>query len=464
MPFHVRAALALSLPVGLIALSAGGAIVGWAPADRSAAAPASQPLAAKQQAQHFAQRQPGPSSPPAKLAAPSLEASPATAPPRKLPSAADAITAVREPYDPPSWPRQYAALPEDRAAAADAEIGQSMPIQYIAPASTASAPASESAAQQTSVPPPAAPAPTRLPQDVAAVAQQRPPAPLDLAALAPVAQQAQLRVDEAFRYARRGALYAARAELIQSLRMIAQAVDTLERSDRRSQALADGFQAMKEAEDFYVSSGTLEHDLDVEGIVLAHRTPVLKGQTLAGVSSLAALQQYYAYAQQQLSIAAAGTPAGSRALYGLGKVHMTLARESTDDRSHETPKAMAFFQSAMQADARNYLAANELGVLLAQFGQLAEAKRVLIHSVSVQSHVEGWQNLAVVHNRLGEHDLARKASYERELILARSAGKPRSDEPVIWVGPQEFNAAGGPDAMAAAPTHTRAPSGSTTRR
>jgi predicted Zn-dependent protease len=177
------------------------------------------------------------------------------------------------------------------------------------------------------------------------------------------------------------------------------------------------------------------------------------------------LQQYYGYAQQQYAIAAAGTPAGSRALYGLGKVHMTLARESSDDRSHQTPKAMAFFQAAMQADQRNHLAANELGVLLAQYGQLAEARRVLVHSVSMQSHAEGWQNLAVVHSRLGEQDLARKANYERELLLARSSGQPAGDKPVTWVAPREFNALGGPDAMAAAPAYAQpARPSNTTRR
>src|SRR5690606_9481745 len=138
MPFHVRAALALSLPVGLIALSAGGAIVGWAPADRSAAAPASQPLAANQQAQHFAQRQPGPSSPPAKLAAQAIESHSAQQPPRRLFLDANSV-AHREPYEPPSWPGQYAALPDSPGRAAD-DIGRSMPIQYVAPDSSASAP------------------------------------------------------------------------------------------------------------------------------------------------------------------------------------------------------------------------------------------------------------------------------------------------------------------------------------
>jgi len=457
---NVRAALALSLPVGLIVLSAGGAVLGLRNAshDSAAAVPAVELVA---------------SSPPAK--SPQLAALEESRTLRPLASEPFSL-AAREPYEPPTAARQLAQVSEAARSVeseryadsveADQTPWQAIPTQYTSIDAPANASQPRVATPDIATPPTAAATP--LPRAVEQPALQhspvqRPPAPLDVAALAPVSQQAELRVEEAFRYARRGALYAARAELIQALRMIAQAVDTLEQGNRRSQSLAAGFQAMKEAEDFFVSSDTLEHDLDVAGIVLAHRTPVLKGQSLDGVSSLAALQQYYAFAQQQFSIAAAGTPAGSRALYGLGKVHMTLARDSGDDRSHQTPKAMAFFQAAMQADQRNYLAANELGVLLAQFGQLAEAKRVLVHSVSMQSHAEGWQNLAVVHSRMGEHELARKATYERELLIARSPGAVRSDRPVTWVGPQEFNSVGGPDAMATAPASPTKP-GSTTRR
>ncbi len=459
MPINVRAALALSLPIGLIVLSAGGAIVGWqSDSTLPPATPRLSSLRSEPAASAKRTLDPNDSS------SPLTESIGIEKPADQNPASYSFHT--REPYEPATWPRQYAL---DDPQPAEGPVGpdvlapndwQALPIQYVAEDATRQV----SAAQPQATAPAQPAAPTPLPRAVEPRTEPRPPAALDLAALAPVSQQAQLRVDEAFRYARRGALYAARAELIQALRMIAQAVDTLERDNRRSQALAAGFHAMKEAEDFYVRSDTLEHDLDVEGIVLAHRTPVLKGKPLDGVSSLAALQHYYAFAQQQFAIAAAGTPAGSRALYGLGKVHMTLARDSSDDRSHQTPKAMAFFQASMQADDRNYLAANELGVLLAQFGQLAEARRVLVHSVSMQSHPEGWQNLAVVHSRLGEHDLARKATYERELLIAQSAGKPRSDQPVTWVGPREFNSVGGPDAMAAAPAYRPAQPGNTTRR
>lgn len=486
---NVRAALALSLPAGLIVLSAGGAVLGLRNASHDAPAARSADLAVS--ADRAVPAEPLASSPPAKSSPLTPLPWPEEALPLKPIADEPSTLAAREASDvnqrskaasaqPPRLQISGAARcvesePYFVAAQADDNGWQASATQYTSPPATATQyPATQNAAEPrfaerqypstdvpfslqppANVPAPSAPPPPQavapLPLASERPVDVRPPAPLDVAALAPVSQQAELRVDEAFRYARRGALYAARAELIQALRTISQAVDTLERSNRRSQALAAGFQAMKEAEDFFVGSDTLEHDLDVEGIVLAHRTPVLKGQSLEGVSSLAALQQYYAYAQQQFAIAAAGTPAGSKALYGLGKVHMTLGRESGNDRSHQTPKAMAFFQAAMQADERNYLAANELGVLLAEFGQLAEAKRVLVHSVSMHSHPEGWQNLAVVHMRLGEHELARKANYERELLLARSPEALRRDRPVTWVGPQEFNAAGGPDAMATAP-------------
>jgi hypothetical protein len=70
----------------------------------------------------------------------------------------------------------------------------------------------------------------------------------------------------------------------------------------------------------------------------------------------------------------------------------------------------------------------------------------LLHSVQVHPHVEGWQNLAVVHSRLGETDLAQQAQREGQLLASRTAPTPAaSNEMVRWVDPQTFAASGGPD-------------------
>ena len=79
--------------------------------------------------------------------------------------------------------------------------------------------------------------------------------------------------------------------------------------------------------------------------------------------------------------------------------------------------------------------------------QMAEARQLLIHSVTVHSNLEAWHNLSVVHRRLGEADLAQKANAEWQL-LAKQTGKTRSDanEMVRWVDPQTFAAGNVADA------------------
>jgi len=143
-----------------------------------------------------------------------------------------------------------------------------------------------------------------------------------------------------------------------------------------------------------------------------------------------------------------------------------MAAHDADPLASHGPQAIVFHQAALATDGGNWLAANELGVLLARYGQLADARRLLLHSVSVHPHVEGWHNLAIVHGRLGETDLAQRAEHERQL-LARLGGKSsaESSEMVRWVDPQTFAASGGPDvhwpaevapkAVAAAPSGPR---------
>jgi tetratricopeptide (TPR) repeat protein len=159
-----------------------------------------------------------------------------------------------------------------------------------------------------------------------------------------------------------------------------------------------------------------------------------------------AQQQYFAQAQAHLAAAAGGVPAGSQILYRLGRLQTALAAHDADPLAMHAPQAMVFHQAALATDGRNWLAANELGVLLARYGQLPDARRLLQHSVSLHPHIEGWHNLAIVHGRLGETDLAARAENERQL-LARQGGKSpaESSEVVRWVDPPTFAASGGPD-------------------
>jgi tetratricopeptide (TPR) repeat protein len=265
------------------------------------------------------------------------------------------------------------------------------------------------------------------------------PAAVSRSAMQPVADQARAMAARADVMAQKGMVFSARNELIQSLRLVAQALDLQQGTTTHTAALAAGLAALKEAEDFSSQPGRAAEAIDVAAIARTHRTPLL--QQAGGMSPVAAQQQYYNYAQQQLAWSVAGEPAASRVLFTLGKLQLAMAGEQSDQQSLSAPRAMVLFQAALATDSRNYLAANELGVLLARFGQLPDARRALLHSVSIQPHAEGWHNLAIVHQRLGEAELARLAEHERQLLVHSGAPAPAAGgKRVEWVDPRTFAA------------------------
>lgn len=231
--------------------------------------------------------------------------------------------------------------------------------------------------------------------------------------------------DRAFAMAHRGMLYAARVDLIQALELIAQALDAQRPAGPHAAALASGLAALERASEAHLPA--------------------------------AERQQHLAYAHNQLVAAAAGVPAASQTLYRLGKVHSALATHDNDCGALYEAQAIALHQAALLVDGANHLAANELGVLLARRGELAEARRLLTHSLSIQPHAEGWHNLAVVHRRLGEEDLARRAEQERQLAARRSPTTASADA-VRWVDRQTFVASGPRESAAASTTAARVPS------
>jgi tetratricopeptide (TPR) repeat protein len=239
--------------------------------------------------------------------------------------------------------------------------------------------------------------------------------------------------------AQKGMLYSAREELIESLRLAAEAMDVDQKSVTRRAALAAGLVALDEADDFVPGAGDLAGAVDVAAIARTHRTPILK--ETRGLSPVVAQQHYLQFAREQLTAAVSGEPAASQALFTLGKIQTALAGPSAPAQSLHGPRAIVFYQAALAVDEANFLAANELGVLLARYGQWEDARRALVHSVSIRPHAEGWHNLATVHQRLGETELARLAENERQLMAGRqlaqtSAGEVRT----TWIDPQKFAA------------------------
>jgi tetratricopeptide (TPR) repeat protein len=245
------------------------------------------------------------------------------------------------------------------------------------------------------------------PQPAAAPpAAERASATIDL-----VASRAGVHIEKGAALANRGAVFAARDEFILALEMIGNARDSQERTNRYHVAIIAGLTALNEADDF-VSSQPLGSKAGMKGIIAAHRTPALKEAAVEGLTPPIAIQRYCDYAQQQLLVGCDNIPIAARALFGLARTEEAMARDSANE-TVGCPKAMVLFETAMRIDPRNHQAANELGVLLARYGQLDAAVAVLKHSVQIKPTAEGYYNLSVVYGRMG---LAREA----ELALAQS--------------------------------------------
>ncbi len=282
----------------------------------------------------------------------------------------------------------------------------------------------------------AAPSPVQHQTQTAAPIASRPSNPVDPAAMAAVTHRANQLIAKGFSLAPRGAHYSARANFIQSLRIISQALDANQGGQQYTQALARGLRALEEAGDFTPKGSKLEADLNVASIISSHRTVALKDHPqLQNVTPLMALQQYYTYAQQQLAYAGGKQPASSRALYGLGKLEGIIGGNDLESKRMAGPRSMAYYQAAMMTDPTNSEAANELGVLLAKYGQWQDARAVLIHSLSKRPTAVGWHNIAVVHDHLRETDLATKARYEMQLASRQQPARPGV---VQWVSAKQF--------------------------
>lgn len=264
-------------------------------------------------------------------------------------------------------------------------------------------------------------------------------------AMAAVSQQAEERTAAGFRLAAKGALFAARSEMIRALRLIAQALDARSGARRHSDALAAGLKALREASDFAPSGAKLESDLDLKAIIASHRTTVLSGDE-ENLTAMEARRAYYTFAQQQLALAAPGSPAASNALYGLGRIHQAIALADSQQANVNEPAAMVFHQASLLVEPRNYLAANELGVLLARAGQLEDARRLLLVSLKLRPQATTWRNLAAVERMRGDVDLSRRAEYEASRI---AAAKPTQAGGVQWVDAREFaTPRGAPESLA----------------
>ena len=274
-----------------------------------------------------------------------------------------------------------------------------------------------------------------------------------------IARQADRQTRHGLELAGRGAYFAARSEFLAALRLIAEGLDA-ERAGRCRKGTvpsthkwgqspfpatagpAAALVAMKEAEDFLPGGPRLESDPDLAGVIAGHATPVLKAGA-DGATPMTALRCYLTFAQEQFAAAAGREVAGSMALRALGKLHEALAGKKAAAEPAAESKAMVFYQAALLVYPENYMAANDLGVLLARSGNSADARTVLEYSLSLSPQPATWHNLAVVYRQLGQPALAdragrRAAALEQAELARRKTMLQTANQTIRWVDPQTF--------------------------
>jgi tetratricopeptide (TPR) repeat protein len=259
-----------------------------------------------------------------------------------------------------------------------------------------------------------------------------------------IARQADQEIRHGFELASRGAYYAARSKFIAALRLVAQGLDTDRQTTIHGKSLAAGLTAMKEAEDFLPRGSMVEANLDIPSLVASHVTPALKTTETAQMTAFSALKSYMTYAQGQFAAAVEGEMAGSMALRGLGKLHEELAKKQNSEIQAAGTKAIVFYQAALLVAPQNYMAANDLGVMLARAGNLNDARAILENSAALSRQSTVLNNLATVYQRMGRNDLSFQVKQQsllaqrEEQARRQSMGVMASNNSVQWVAPETF--------------------------
>jgi len=302
-------------------------------------------------------------------------------------------------------------------------------------------------------PPPPPTAPTvvaAMPRELASTPSQfiLPAASLARSAqLEDIARQADQQTVHGYELANRGACFAARAEFTAALRLVAQGLDNEQHTNVHSQALSAALTALKEVRDLLPSGAKLEAEMDLPAILAGHRTPVLRSAPADDLRPMAAVKSYFTFAQEQFALAAGHEVAGSMALAALGKLHAAMARQNCLEVQAPESKAIVFFHASLLVFPQNYLAANELGVLLAHCGSPVEARRALEHSVGVCRGSVNLANLAAVYQQLGQAQWALAAQQQAEAARQVEESRLRSvtgsaGGMVQWVPPAALAASG----------------------
>ncbi len=254
-----------------------------------------------------------------------------------------------------------------------------------------------------------------------------------------IAQKAAHHIEYGKSLARRGASQSARQEFYHGLRLIAQASDAGSGNTHHTAALKRAITTLREASEFHVGDSETQMVDNIAPIVDAHTSNVISMERAAGMTSIEALQQYYAAAQHNFEIAAGRNVVSGEALYCLGKLHSSMSQHETSAEPLGVAKSILYHRTAVTCDQRNYRSANELGAMLARNGQADEAIGLFKQSLRVKQTSQAWNNLATVHQRLGQSELAMRAGGEAER-MANLGGFLSVQSGVEWLDAAQFNA------------------------
>lgn len=248
------------------------------------------------------------------------------------------------------------------------------------------------------------------------------------------AQKAVHNIEYGKSLSRRGAAYAARQEFYASLRILAQSHDKQIGGTAYTEALRNGIVAIKEAQDFIVTDTETQIGLNVSDVIETHSTKVISTESAQSMTAIEAVQRYFAYASHQLSRCGGQNVVAAEALYCLGKLHSVEANNGPNPSKLDVAKSMVYHQAAVSADPYNYRSLNELGVLYANSGRFEESKQMLKKSLRINQLPQAWQNLAVIHQRMGENNLAELAIREFQMTSAQAPSSA-----IQWTAVAEFN-------------------------
>jgi tetratricopeptide (TPR) repeat protein len=224
------------------------------------------------------------------------------------------------------------------------------------------------------------------------------------------------RLSYAFDLAQRGATFSANAEFRAVLSLCALELDAREGGTSRREALRQAWLALDEADDFHGDRLALSDAAEIRSVAAAHETPVLNGAASPVADSIQAVQAYYAFAEQQFNYSCRGLSGASLAFYGLARTLVVPGTQVT----HAAGKAATLQRVALAIAPQNFLAGNELGVLLAEHGQLRDAENLFRQCLALNPTPETWRNLAVVHARRGDRDASQSALAAADALEAKN--------------------------------------------